>query len=58
MQVEKSGFCQSVLRARKDDGYFPPTMRIADDVCSYVPTGNEKLATVVLAGFPCQARHL
>lgn len=58
MQVEKSGFCQSVLRARKDDGYFPPTMRIADDVCSYVPTGNEKLATVVLARFPCQARHL
>ena len=58
IQVEKSGFCQSVLRARKADGYFPPTARIADDVCSYTPTGNEKLATVVAAGFPCQARFM
>ena len=53
-EVERSQFCQSVLRARQQEGSLPKC-RISDDVCVYQPHGPALEAEIVTAGFPCQA---
>ena len=53
IEVERDGFCQSVLRARQKDGLLD-MCEIEDDVTTYKPTGEDKSAELVLAGFPCQ----
>lgn len=47
-------YCQKVLRARQKEGNLP-SCPISDDVTSYTPAGADMEATVVTAGFPCQA---
>lgn len=56
-EVEKSGFCTSVLRARQADGLLP-ACKIVDDVRDYKPTGCSLEAEVLSGGFPCQATTL
>ena len=53
-EVERSQFCQSVLRARQQEGSLPKC-EISDDVCAYQPAGPALEAEIVTAGFPCQA---
>ena len=53
-QVERSNFCQQVIRARIQDGLADPAT-IFDDV-TMVKSQDLQNADGLLAGFPCQAR--
>lgn len=51
--VEKSEYCQQVLRARMQEGNLP-NVPICDDVLVFKAEGRAKDAEITVGGFPCQ----
>lgn len=56
-KVEKSEYCQQVLRARMQEGSLP-NVPICDDVLVFKAEGRAKDAEITVGGFPCQAGTL
>lgn len=53
--VECNSFCQEVLTSRMAEKCIPRG-KIFSDITKYQVTGEAKLAQILVAGFPCQAR--
>ena len=54
LQVERDEYCVQVLKARQSEGVLT-NCEISKDVTTYKPSGHDLSASVVTAGFPCQA---
>ena len=54
LEVERDQYCVDVLLSRQRDGYLP-ACPVSRDVVTYIPSGGDLEAELLLAGFPCQA---